>query len=518
MGVGPAKSQRSWADDTATFSGVAAATAHPPARAAEQAHLVEVVGPQPGRRHLPDPGFLIGRSSTCDHEVNEAEVSRRHCRIFKRGEQYVVEDLGSRNGTYVNGQRTEGARVLGFGDRIQVGRQTVLLLAHHDPLRDAVLQRQKMEALGQLGAGIAHDLNNLLGVLTSTLQHLQELDPQRTLGDDDVVECHEDLSAAVRSAADMTRRLVGFARRSSSPEAKLLDVTHLCSEVARLIRRTCPQSIEVQTRLEPAVMARGEPGELHQVLMNLCLNARDAMPDGGVLAIEAEQVEASEVVDAPFRPNQTLVRLSVSDTGHGMDHSTRDRIFEPFFTTKSGPSGTGLGLSAVYEIVTSHGGHICVDSEPGQGARFHVYLPAASGPTSRRDEREQWFQTSERPNKAARVLLVDDQDLVRRAAGRLLRAAGHQVLLAGGGAEAIEQYVAGARPDVVILDLDMPGMPGDVCWRRLQDVDPGVKVVFLSGSCDEGRRRRLLSDGALAFLHKPVDADVLRDAIQKALL
>jgi len=502
MGVGPAKSQRSWADDTATFTGVGAATAHPPGRAAEQAHLVEVVGPQPGRRHLPDPGLLIGRSSACDLEVNEAEVSRSHCRVFKRGEQYVVEDLRSRNGTYVNGQRVEGARVLGFGDRIQVGRQTVLLLAHHDPLRDAVLQRQKMEALGQLGAGIAHDLNNLLGVLTSTLQHLQELDPQRTLGDDDVVECHEDLSAAVRSAADMTRRLVGFARRSSSPEAKQLDLTHLCNEVARLIRRTCPQSIEVQTRLEPAVMARGEPGELHQVLMNLCLNARDAMPDGGVLAIEAERVEAVHVADAPFRPDQTLVRVSVSDTGHGMDHSTRDRIFEPFFTTKF--TGRGLGLAAVLGIVRSHRGVLRVLSEPGRGTTFRVLFPAATEVVSAHG-----LCAATRALSGV-VLVVDDTPQVRDTVRRILEWHGAEILEASDGERAVARVrEEGERIDAVVLDLTMPRLDGVRAHREIRQLRPEMPIVVMSGYAEDDAVTKVTREPRTVFLQKPFRSEDL---------
>ena len=491
-------------------------TAAPRASAAEPPRLVVVLGQEAGRKQVVIDTVLIGRASDCQIRLEDSEVSRRHCLVGRQGGEYVLEDLGSRNGTSVNGAPVR-RHVLRYGDRIQVGRSTVLLFTHHDPLKEALLQRQKMEALGQLGAGIAHDLNNLLGALTASMQHLQSMPGQRTLSDAEVYECHEDIASAITTARDLTKRLLRFARRGEHKQSAAVGIEELVTDVAQLVRRSSHASLRVLTETEPGLAVRGDRTELHQALMNLCLNARDAMPGGGTLTLRAERLEAMDAAEMGLLARGPLVCISVIDTGVGMDEHTRERIFEPFFSTKK-QGGSGLGLTTVYEIVGSHGGQLDVTSELGAGSIFRLLIPlSADTPAVKSRGVPRVTQASEGNDRTGVVMLVDDQDLVRRAAGRLLKAAGHEVVLASGGREALARYYAGPRPDVVILDLDMPDMCGDECWRRLREIDPKVRAFFLSGSCDERKRQTLLRDGALGFLEKPVDASVLRDAVSRAI-
>jgi CheY-like chemotaxis protein len=237
-------------------------------------------------------------------------------------------------------------------------------------------------------------------------------------------------------------------------------------------------------------------------------NAVDAQPHGGRVRVRTA---------VAGHPPGSSVEITVSDAGPGIAAEHVERVFEPFFTTKTSCGGSGLGLSTVYEIVSSHGGHVEVESVPGRGSDFRLYLPAVT----ETQVRKRVYATVDRRVGQSRhtglVMLVDDQELVRKAVSRLLRAAGHDVVSVGSGDEAIARYIEGPRPDVVIFDLDMPGMSGDECWRRLRASDPALKAFFLSGSCDDGKRQALLREGALGFLQKPVDAKVLRHAVSAVL-
>lgn len=484
------------------------------------ARLIVLAGRETGRRYRLSGSLVLGRSDECDVQLDDTRVSRRHASLTRDGDQWVLEDLGSRNGTLVNGERLTGRRALAFGDRVQLSPETVLVFAREDPLEDRLLHLQQMEVIGQLAAGTAHDFNNLLNVIAAGVSHVGTLDPSTPLGDADVRECLDDIRSAATRAADLTGRLLTIARRDSGgigSSKQRVDVSALAEEVLALVRRTFDRSIRIESRIDPDLVVVGDYAALHQVLMNLCINARDAMPQGGTLSVVAERAQV------PGVPGPPHVVITVRDTGVGMDEQTRSRVFEPFFTTKARGTGSGLGLATAYEVVTSHGGAIEVESAKGKGAAFTVRLPAAAPQAERAGRRERAARPKTQdggaldPGRAARVLIVDDEELVRRGLGRLVRAAGYEVLFAADGRQALAIYTSERRPDLVLLDLDMPNLSGAETLVHLKRIDPGARVVLVSGYYDEGRKRHLLARGALEFLPKPVDAVKLREAIRIGL-
>ena len=487
--------------------------------------LVMLKGSEPGRRWSLEGPVRLGRADHCEVLIDDSKVSREHCEIVVDDEDWIIRDLHSRNGTLVNGELVT-EHILAVGDRIQLSTESLFLFTRQDPLEDQLFHRQQMEVIGQLAAGIAHDFNNLLNVISASTSHLATLSPDTRLDEREVVECREDIAAAAKRAAELTARLLRVARRrehrGEGEGYRGVDLSQLCEDVVQLLRRTFDQTIKIDTHIEPGLTVHGDHSALHQALMNLCINARDAMPERGTLTVRAKKVAAGEEASAPSWGAGPQIALEVSDTGIGMDEATRARVFEPFFTTKAQGAGSGLGLATVYEVITTHGGSIEVSSSVGHGSSFRIRLtakpirPTAPG-ASRRVLGATLEAASERRSEGI-VLVVDDQELVRRSLGRLLRADGHEIHYASDGAEAIEAYAkADPKPDVILLDLDMPNVSGAEALDRLKVMDPDVRVVLVSGYYDEERKRRLLGAGATAFLAKPVDAQELRDSVRLAM-
>ncbi|MGF1465156.1 MAG: response regulator [Sandaracinaceae bacterium] len=511
-----------------------AKVAHPLAEpgGTQAPRLVVLTGEDQGRRIPLEGPVIVGRSDECAIQLDDAKVSRRHARFepLKDG-SWLVVDLGSRNGTSVNGEQLIEPRVLRVGDRVQLSHDTMLLFTRQDPLEDLLLHRQQMEVIGQLAAGIAHDFNNLLNVVLASMSHLEGLPPATRLGDKEVRECHADVQAAAHRAAELTGRLLGLARRRKrkrkpTQNSQLIDVSRLCQDVLELVDRTFDRSIQLEHHVEPNLTVSGDYAALHQVLMNLCINARDAMRAGGRLTLRGSLVPAAPDGTSP---NLAHVVVTVEDTGVGMDSKTAARVFEPFFSTKESGAGSGLGLATVYEVVTSHGGTVEVESEVGRGSVFRVRLPArVSRPpvdASRTADRRRAVSHAKLrkpesmvPPRSGVVMVVDDHELVRRSLGRLVKAAGHAVIYAGDGQEAIDRYVGfDRRPDVVLLDLDMPRLAGEETLSLLLQLDGTARVILVSGYHDDQRRHRLLEAGATDFLPKPVDPKELLHAIEGAL-
>jgi signal transduction histidine kinase/CheY-like chemotaxis protein len=474
------------------------------------ARLIVMEGPQAGQKFKIDGDVVLGRAIDSTVVLEDPEVSRSHLRITRSHVgAYIIEDMGSRNGTLVNGIPIQ-KQFLSFGDKIQVGPRVLVLFAPFDPIEDQLLQRQRLEALGRVGAGVAHDLNNMLGAISASVDFLGRLPPDRPVGSADVRDSVADIRTALQQASELARGILKFARGRSRGHA-LVDLSVVCHEVIRLAHHTFDRAILLDQEIAPNLVVSGDQAELHQVIMNLCLNARDAMPDGGTLRIRAELVDS-----APSeRPR---VRLAIQDSGSGMDPTTRARIFEPFFTTKPEGAGFGLGLSTVREVVTMHGGQVEVESAPGRGTSFYLYLPASSGQPQ--PVRITSGHGDLRPNssESALILLVDDEEVVRRSTSRLLRQAGHQVLEAPGGKEATQIYANAERyPDLVILDLDMPYLNGEQTQRVILSIDPKARILFMSGHEDFVRESSASVGTAAGYLRKPCSVALLLSTVNDVL-
>ena len=480
------------------------------------ARLITIAGSQAGRKFKIGDLAIIGRAGDAAVTLEDPEVSRNHARISKSEVgAYLLEDLGSKNGTQVNGLPVT-RHLLSFGDKIQIGPHVMLLFAPFDPIEDQLLQRQRLEALGRVGAGVAHDLNNMLGAIGASIDYLGRLPEDHTLNSEAVRECFADIRLAAGQASELTRGILKFARGRAQAHSPV-DLSTLCSDVMRLIRHTFDRAIEIDAKIHPGLSVRGDQAELHQVLMNLCLNARDAMGHGGVLRVSASAVTPnSHVLPKDLNPALPYLALCVEDTGIGMDEATRARAFEPFFTTKREGAGFGLGLATVKEVVAFHGGQIQIESTEGKGTRFLVFLPLQRT----RQEASHVTAGHQVPSNGpgGLILLVDDEEVVRRSFARLLRQAGHQVVEAPDGVRAIELYAhAIPRPNLVILDLDMPVLTGEETQERLLSLDPLVRILFVSGHDEPTRESAVHARGALGFLRKPCQVQVLLGAVSDAL-
>jgi PAS domain S-box-containing protein len=380
-------------------------------------------------------------------------------------------------------------------------------------LERQLLQAQKMEAVGNLAGGIAHDFNNLLTVVLGYAELLivDKAVPSHALGD------LQKIAQAARNGADLVKRLLTFSRKAET-NPRPLSLNHQIEQIRNLLSRTIPKMIEIDLCLAnelPAINA--DPTQIDQVVMNLAVNAADAMPEGGRLAIATALVDLdAEYYETHFkvRPGR-YVLLTVSDTGYGIDKCALEHIFEPFYTTKEPGKGTGLGLAMVYGIVKQHGGYITCYSEPEMGTTFKIYLPVIEevGPGSEQvSEQETPLVGTET------ILLVDDEKPIRELGEKLLSRSGYQVLTAGSGNEALELYkTQGKEISLVILDLIMPGIGGKRCLEELLNLDPKVRVLVASGYSADGLRDDVLRCGATGFVSKPYNMRQLLRVVRETL-
>jgi two-component system cell cycle sensor histidine kinase/response regulator CckA len=379
-------------------------------------------------------------------------------------------------------------------------------------LQEQLRQSQKMEAIGRLAGGVAHDFNNLLTVVTGFSQYmLDSLDL-----DEAAKSAVEEILKAGNRAASLTNQLLAFGRRQMI-QPRVLDLNRVISDMRRMLRRVIIEEIALEFALAPSLWkVRADAGQIEQIMMNLVLNARDAMPQGGRVTIETENLELTR---REARGHQDLkagrhVVIRVSDTGQGMDADTQRHLFEPFFTTKGLGRGTGLGLSTVYGIVKQNGGDIAVASQAGRGSTFTIYLPAVDGDAEepRAPEPAPVFHGSET------ILVVEDEPGVRRMAGELLRRQGYTVLEASDGPAALDLAQRYGGPiDVVLTDLIMPQMSGQELARRLTALRPAIRKVFLSGYADDFLAQRGISGAGGIFVQKPFTPDVLARKLRAAL-
>ena len=371
------------------------------------------------------------------------------------------------------------------------------------------LQAQKMEAIGTLAGGIAHDFNNLLMVIQGNASlMLLNVDPSHPH--------HEMLTSIVKqvqSGSKLTNQLLGYARKGRY-EVKPIQVNQLVEETSKAFGRTRKEITIHRELANDLFPIEGDLGQIEQVLMNLFVNAADAMPQGGDIFLKTINIPYGDIRGKLYNPKPgDYVLLTVTDTGMGMDPKTLDRIFEPFFTTKELGRGTGLGLASVYGIIKGHGGYVDVESEEGRGTTFKIYLPASN---------REIQKTIEVPDHIIKgtgtILLVDDEEMVLEVGERFLKVMGYQVLTAREGREAIEVYQKhGDTIDLVLLDIIMPNMKGGEVFDRLKEINPEVKVLLSSGYSIDGEASQILERGGSGFIQKPFDMNQLSQSIRAML-
>ena len=390
---------------------------------------------------------------------------------------------------------------------------TVLDITERKQLREQLLQSQKMEAVGQLAGGIAHDFNNLLTVIHGNSDlALMELDPASTV--------HADISeikSAAISAASLTRQLLAFSRKQVL-QPRPIQLRTVAENVQKMLARLIGENIDLSLHLdESAGFVLADPGQVEQVLINLTVNARDAMPEGGRIVIRTTTVEVDGNSSSPatlgLKPGRYEL-LTVTDTGTGMDAQTQARIFEPFFTTKPAGRGTGLGLSTVHGIVKQSGGEITVSSAAGKGTIFSIFLPQTLGErlATRSDRRARPVMGSET------ILLVEDEAPLRKLARRVLEKKGYQVLEASDGESALAICeTEGKRINLVVSDVVMPGMTAQVMAEGMRSFCPGVRILFMSGYNDDAGMLDIIADGRTDFLQKPFSPQDLAEKVRAVL-
>jgi signal transduction histidine kinase/ActR/RegA family two-component response regulator len=388
-----------------------------------------------------------------------------------------------------------------FADRAGAELQRIRADEAVRAMGEQLAHAQKMEGIGRLAGGVAHDFNNLLTVILSHAHlaeaELREGDPLREL----VAPIRE----AAQRASTLTRQLLAFARRQVI-QPRVVDLGVVVRDMSGLLQRVLGETIAVRSELADGLWpVRIDVGQLEQVLVNLAVNARDAMPGGGRLTIGA--VNEPVAADGAARhgvASGDWVRLSVADTGHGMDAETLRRAFEPFFTTK-GERGTGLGLATCHGIVQQAGGRIRVESAPGAGATFHLLLPRHTGAATAEPARP----VRTLPLSRATVLVLEDEDSVRATAVRSLQRVGYRVLAAANGAEALRIADEAGRIDLLFTDVVLPGMGGREVAERLVAQQPGLRVLFATGYVDDETLLAAAVEGAATVLHKPYTPDAL---------
>jgi signal transduction histidine kinase/HAMP domain-containing protein len=381
-------------------------------------------------------------------------------------------------------------------------------------LEAQLFQSQKMESIGTLAAGIAHDFNNMLTGITGYI------DIARAQASEEGIKKHLDKALKItEKAAELSKQILIIGRKMM-PERRAQDINQLIDDCIKTIRRMVEENIEITASLKPDLpMIQVDPSQITQVIMNLVVNARDAMPDGGKIEIRTEEVSVDEEYCKYYtwaKPGN-YVAISVSDTGIGIPEDIRHRIFEPFFTTKEFGKGTGLGLAITYSIVKNHGGWINLYSEVGKGSEFKVYIPVVSSGAELEVSQEKSSKEKIFTGGSETILLVDDEDIVREVGESMLRNLGYRVITAANGEEAVATYKErGSEIDLVIMDKMMPKMNGITAYRALKEINPLVKVIISSGYIVDSIQS-LRELGVADFLNKPYRMDEMAKAVRKAI-
>jgi two-component system cell cycle sensor histidine kinase/response regulator CckA len=447
-------------------------------------------------------------------------ASPQNVRLLERALLRVIRDaapvVNQRLGTRLGGEAGPRRELLvnfypvRSGAGAMLGVAAVLLdVTDRVALEEQLRQSQKLEAVGRLAGGVAHDFNNLLTVARTYCDLLLEEMPLGDVRRSDISEIRN----ATDRAAVLARRLLAFGRKQVfAPRA--IDLNETAHSLYVMFTRTLPEHVKLQLQLASELRPlTADGGQIEQVLMNLVLNAVDAMPDGGTVTISTANADLPPT-ESPSAQG-SFVRLSVQDTGVGMDKETKDHIFEPFFTTKEPGKGTGLGLSTVYGIVEQHGGCIRIESQVGRGTTFHVFLPSDTLPVTEGAPVKP--VDAPRPPRRATVLVVDDELALVTSLHRMLSGRGYDVLRAGSGEEAMRVIARNPVPvQVVLTDLKMPGLSGRELFDAIAEANPNARILIMSGYAPEDLRE-LIEERQMPFLAKPFALDDLVAAIERAL-
>lgn len=443
---------------------------------------------------LKSDGRMAGILGLADHQAG---------RRFEKDELAMLERLAE-----LASIALENARLYNQMARDLVERRR--LESERKLLQDQFLQSQKMEAIGTLAGGIAHDFNNILAGIQGYTSLIQmDLPPDHP----HQVRLQK-IEEQVGSGASLTRQLLGFGR-GGKYEVRPTNLNHVIGKSSEIFSRT-HKELSVSRSFEKGLWSvETDRGQIEQVLLNLYINAWQAMPGGGDLSLATENVVLDELaVKTRGRQPGRYVKISVTDTGMGMDERTKERIFDPFFTTKEPGEGTGMGLASAYGIIENHGGFITVESEPGKGARFEIYLPASdekAAPQERIAEKE--ILTGRET-----ILVVDDETTNIAVTKEILETLGYRIFVAGCGQEAISLYMEKGREiDLVILDLIMPGMGGGRTFELLREINPDLKVILSSGYSVEGEARGIMEKGCDGFIQKPFKINDISQKVREVL-
>ncbi len=449
---------------------------------------------------------------------HDGEFFRQMWAALKRGEVWTGHFINKRKDGTLYRQNATISPVRGASGEIVNYVCAARDVTREVELEEQLRQSQKMEAIGQLAGGVAHDFNNLLTAIMGNSEMLMShMDPE----DPRLADLDEIRQAGAR-AAGLTRQLLAFSRRQLM-EPVMLDLNSVVENVSKMIQRLIGEQIELVTTLDADLgRVNADPGQIEQVVLNLAVNARDAMPEGGKLLVETVNAELDPEyvgVHSPVQPGQ-YVMLAISDTGAGMDEETRARIFEPFFTTKESGKGTGLGLSTVYGIVKQSNGYIWVYSEPGQGTAFKVYLPRVevAAKPARKRAKPRGGRAYYDVEATETALLVEDDSSVRAVVRKTLEASGYTVVEARNAAEAAQQARDYEGPiDFLITDLIMPETSGRDLAQTVTALRPSVKVLYMSGYSDNAVLRHGMLSPEMEFIAKPFTQERLLDKVRRVL-
>jgi two-component system cell cycle sensor histidine kinase/response regulator CckA len=468
------------------------------------------------------PEELSGKNT---RQFTSAETARKmdqiYDQIFKTGEPIrgTGYDAVGKNGEGIALElaasliRNTKGEAIGFRGVLRDVSERRHAETQRRKLEIQVQQAQKMESIGTLAGGIAHDFNNIL----MGIQGNASLMLLKTDRSDAFYEKLKNIEAYVENGTELTRQLLGFARRGKY-HTLATDINSIIDKSASLFGRT-KKEVRIHKELMPGIWTvEVDRGQIEQALLNLYVNAWQAMPQGGDLYLKTENV----VLDANFENIQPYkveigkyIKITVADSGSGFDDETKKRIFEPFFTTKEMGRGTGLGLASVYGIVKSHGGYINVHSQKNQGTTFTVYLPA-SGKEVRQEKAEPVLKTVIRGQGT--ILLIDDEEMIIKVGAELLQELGYKVLAARSGEEAIAIYRKNvAKIDLVVMDMIMPGLGGGETFDRLKALNPDIKVLLSSGYSIDGQASKILERGCDGFIQKPFNLNQLSEMIQQII-